>query len=79
MYFTAHVSFVSYAAGQIGIWEFPPRALWPRLLWSCGWGCLLIHSVLAFGLVHHWSHSAMALATATRTAEVTGWGWEDSP
>lgn len=40
-------------------------------------GCLLLiaHTLLAFELVHHWSHALAYRDTARQTQEVVGWNW----
>lgn len=43
-----------------------------RTLSSLAWGLMAIHFVLAFQLVHDWSHSSAAAATAADTKATTG-------
>ncbi len=40
-------------------------------------GCMLLvmHTLLAFELVHHWSHTLAYRDTARQTQELVGWNW----
>ncbi len=44
-----------------------------RIWWSIGCATFVLHVIVAFHFIHHWSHTAAFDATAKRTAEMTGW------
>lgn len=43
-----------------------------RLLWTAGWGILVVHTVAVFAFVHGWSHAAAVAHTARQTEELLG-------
>jgi len=44
-----------------------------RGVWTVGLGFYLAHVVVAFHVVHHWSHAAAWDETARQTFDLTGW------
>src|SRR5262245_12994971 len=46
-----------------------------RLCWAAGCLVFLLHVLLAFFLIHHWSHADALAATARRTEEMVGLDW----
>ncbi len=51
------------------------RLVRARVICTIGCGIFLAHVMVAFQLVHHWSHAAAYEATARETFEVVGWNW----
>ncbi len=45
------------------------------LCWLAAFVMLVLHELLAFAVVHHWSHTAALEHTAERTAQVIGVRW----
>jgi hypothetical protein len=52
---------------------FANRRTHMRLWWTAGAIVLTAHVVLAYGLVHAWSHAAAVAETIERTRRATGW------
>jgi hypothetical protein len=46
-----------------------------RLLWTAAFLLMVVHVLLAFAEVHHWSHQAAHDDTARQTAEIFGLRW----
>lgn len=46
-----------------------------RWLWTCAFLLMLIHVLLAFAKVHHWSHRDAYDDTARQTADMFGLAW----
>jgi hypothetical protein len=68
---TAWLSLVLWAAGE---WwrRDPPESRRGRALFTAALAVMLLHSVLAFAVVHGWSHAEALVHAARRTEEVTG-------
>ena len=46
-----------------------------RWIWTLAFLCIVVHVVLAFHVVHHWSQDAAHQATARQTADVFKINW----
>ena len=66
----------AWAAAETLMLVRPRAGPTARLFWTAGIALALVHTALAFHLVHGWSHRAAAIATARQTAEMTGWAWQ---
>jgi hypothetical protein len=68
---TAWLSLALWAAGE---WwrRRPPEGARGRAAFTAGLAAMVLHSVLAFAIVHGWSHAEALAHAARRTAEVTG-------
>jgi hypothetical protein len=71
VYATAWLSLVLWAAGE---WwrRDPSESRRGRALFTAALAVMVVHSALAFGVVHGWSHADALLHAARRTQEVTG-------
>lgn len=71
VYATAWLSLALWAAGE---WRRrdPPENARGRALFSAALAVMVVHSALAFGVLHGWSHAEALLHAARRTQEVTG-------
>jgi hypothetical protein len=71
VYGTAWLSLLLWAAGE---WwrRDPPEGARGRALFTAALGVMVVHSALAFGVLHGWSHAEALQHAARRTQEVTG-------
>ncbi len=68
---SALASFALYVV-TLCVWR---RGNHARVLWSAACALMLLHTALAFHLVHHWSHAAAYADTARQTNELLGIDW----
>lgn len=75
LYGTIWLSMLLFAAGESGR-SFTPRASAPpRWAWwafATGLVLALVHTLIAFAVVHQWSHADAVVSTAMQTASVYG-------
>ena len=71
VYATAWLSLLLWATGE---WwrRSPPDGARGRALFTAALAAMVVHSALAFGVLHGWSHAEALLHAARRTQEVTG-------
>jgi hypothetical protein len=72
VYVTIWLALWLFAAGEWGRGRTPSRIGWPWHTSAVGLGLALVHTVLAFDVVHGWSHDDAVLNTAVQTAAVYG-------
>lgn len=70
---SADLATFTYVLAQTLRWTRSPFDRVSRLFWTIALATLWIHVLIAFGIAHHWSHSAAWEHTARRTAESIGW------
>ncbi len=73
LFATAYLALTCWAVANL-----LPRAQsrqWSRLVWTIGCLANLGHVLLAFHLLHGWSHSAASAAIAEQTYEQSGLDW----
>lgn len=77
VYLTIWIALCLFTAGELGRARSPRTTGWAWSVSSCGLALALIHTLLAFDVVHGWSHDDAVLSTAMQTARVfgTGVGW----
>lgn len=78
VYLTIWIALGLFTAGEIGRARNPGRAGRAWQASALGLGVSLVHTLLAFGVVHGWSHEDAVLNTAMQTERVfgvaVGWG-----
>ena len=81
LYLTIWISLALFAAGESGRSLARPGSGdpgWAWWLFTGGLALAVIHTVIAFGVVHHWVHAEAVRATAVQTQAVfgvsAGWG-----
>src|SRR5687767_385373 len=75
LYSTIWISMVLFAVGESGRSLTPRGAAPPRWAWwafTSGLTLAIIHTLIAFSVVHAWSHDAAVLNTAMQTRSVYG-------
>ena len=55
--------------------QSPRQPLWSLIVWNGACLTLILHVLLAFHFVHHWSHADAVRVTAERTAQTIGWAY----
>ncbi len=68
---TAWLGLALWAAGE-WLRRDPPENPRGRALFTAALAAMVVHSALAFGVIHGWSHAEALLHAARRTQEVTG-------
>lgn len=71
VYATAWLSLALWGAGE-WLRRDPPENARGRALFTAALAAMVVHSALAFGVLHGWSHAEALLHAARRTREVTG-------
>ncbi|MET0556530.1 MAG: hypothetical protein ABW221_26065 [Vicinamibacteria bacterium] len=71
VYATAWLSLALWAAGE-WLRRDPPENARGRAAFTAALAVMALHSALAFGVLHGWSHAEALLHAARRTQEVTG-------
>lgn len=78
IYITIWIALCLFTVGELGRARSPGTTGWPWRLSALGLALALIHTLLAFDIVHDWSHDDAVLNTAMQTAQVfgtaVGWG-----
>ena len=78
VYLTIWIALGLFTAGEIGRARHPRGIGWPWHASALGLALSLLHTVLAFDVVHGWSHEDAVLNTAMQTERVfgtaVGWG-----
>jgi hypothetical protein len=81
LYATIWVALVLFAAGESRRSLAPPGTSPPRWAWwafTTGLALAIVHTLIAFGVVHHWVHAEAERSTAMQTEAVfgvaAGWG-----
>jgi hypothetical protein len=75
VFVTIWVAVLLFVAGESGRTFSPRGAKPPVWAWACFFvGCLIaiVHTVLAFAIVHHWNHADAVRDTARLTLEMYG-------
>lgn len=75
LYGTIWAAMLLFAAGESGRsftarGSAPPR--WAWWLFAGGLVLAIAHTLIAFAVVHHWSHADAVIATARQTGEIYG-------
>lgn len=72
------IALLLFTAGELGRTRSPRATGWPWHASALGLALALIHTLLAFDVVHGWSHDDAVLNTAMQTGRVfgteVGWG-----
>jgi hypothetical protein len=71
LYLTIWFALALFAAGEFGRARARPAA-WARPAFLAGLALALVHTTLAFAIVHRWSHQDAVRHTATQTEAVFG-------
>ena len=81
LYVTIWIALVLFAAGESRRSLAAPGTKPPPWAWwafTCGLLLAVVHTLIAFGVVHHWTHSDAERSTAMQTQAVfgvqAGWG-----
>jgi hypothetical protein len=78
VYLTIWIALGLFTAGEIGRARHPRGIGWPWHASALGLALSILHTVLAFDVVHGWSHEDAVLNTAIQTERVfgtaVGWG-----
>ena len=78
VYITIWIALCLFTVGELGRARSLRATGWPWRISALGLALALIHTLLAFDIVHDWSHDDAVLNTATQTAQVfgtaVGWG-----
>jgi hypothetical protein len=78
LYLTIWAALCLFTAGEVGRARHPHRLGLPWSASALGLTLAIVHTLLAFGLVHGWSHDDAVLKTAMQTERVfgtaVGWG-----
>ena len=75
LYASIWMAMLLFAAGESGRSFTPPRSTAPRWAWWVFAGGLVLaiaHTLIAFAVVHHWSHADAVLGTARQTRAIYG-------
>lgn len=74
---TSIAGWLVVAVRDLGRSPEQPRdiARWPLLIWTVACTSQIVHVLLAFHFVHHWSHADAIRVTAERTAAIVGWAY----
>lgn len=72
LYITIWISVWLFACGEVGRARYPDGVGWAWRASAAGLVLAVIHSILAFGLVHAWQHDAAVSHTAAQTQAVFG-------
>ena len=75
MYWTVRISVLFYAGALgilLGVFARSEGGGVARLFWTAGAVLLIVHVLLAFHVVHGWSHADAVRQTAEQTAKLTG-------
>ena len=75
IYATIWAAMVLFTAGESGRSFTPRGSAPPRWAWwafTAGLALAVIHTVLAFALVHRWSHASAVVSTAAETQAMYG-------
>jgi hypothetical protein len=75
LYGTIWAAMLLFAAGESGRSFTPRGSPPPRWAWWLFAGGLVLaigHTLIAFAVVHHWSHADAVIATARQTREIYG-------
>lgn len=72
VYVTIWLALAFFAAGEWGRARRPAAVGWPWRLSAIGLALAIVHTFLAFGIVHGWSHDDAVLNTARQTEAVFG-------
>lgn len=72
VYLTIWIAVALFAAGEAGRARDPHRTRWPWHVSALGLALSLVHTLLAFAVVHDWSHSDAIRHTAAQTERVFG-------
>src|SRR5918993_5925570 len=78
LYLTIWAALCLFTAGEIGKARSRRGLGWPWHASAVGLALSIVHTLLAFGVVHGWSHEDAVLNTARQTERVfgsaVGWG-----
>ena len=72
---TIWVALVLFVAAESGRAFSPPGKKLPSWVWwtfVAGWALAIVHTLLAFGVVHGWSHDDAVASTARQTKAMFG-------
>ena len=72
---TILIAVALWAASEVVTLRLTSGAHLARALYTAALVLAILHSALAFHVVHEWRHEAAVLHTARQTAEMTGWNW----
>ena len=78
LYATIWIALVLFVTGESGRALTPSGRKPPAWAWWAffsGWVLSIVHTVIAFDVVHHWDHADAVRSTAMQTAEVFGAGF----
>jgi hypothetical protein len=69
---TAVVCFAIGESGRAFARRGEPAPRWAWLIFTFGFALALVHTLLAFDIVHHWSHADAVRSTAAQTEAMFG-------